>query len=296
MGKWFTCLLLGFFFVDSALVDDSLGVIHKTVSEVELTVIATDRSGRPVLHLSPEEVSVKEDGVPVRNFDLRSGSDLPLQVGIVLDLSGSMQRSWPMIRRVLSQSLGEILRPDDQVLLFAFDNHIKMEKVLASPQALDLMEIPKGGGLTALYDALYTACNQRMFLGSGTLRRAALVVFSDGEDNLSRHDLTESVDSAEGAGVAVYSISIHNHQQHNGGDQVLTEMTSATGGRSFIAASDNELASALDAIKDELRGSYLLYYRSPSALNRKFRRVELLPTEPNGISLRSRAGYYPMRP
>ena len=287
-----SCLLLTLFFLPAASADDAIPVIHKAVSEVQLAVVATDRSGRPVSNLSPAEVSVIEDGRPVRNFDLRSAADIPLRVGIVLDLSDSMQTSWPSLRTVLAQSLQQVLRPEDQVLLLAFDNKIELEQVLAPAQKLDEVEIPQAGGLTALYDTLYAACHNPIFSEVQQPRRSALIVFSDGEDNLSRHDIDEAIESAESAGIAVYSISAHPHWRRSAGDSVLRDLAAATGGRNFVTTSNAEIQTALFTIRDELRASYLLYYRTVEPGSRKFRHIDILPTTKNGPRFRSRAGYY----
>ena len=86
-------------------------------------------------------------------------------------------------------------------------------------------------------------------------------------------------ESAESAGIAIYSISSHTHRVRTDGDAVLHQLAAATGGRSFVAANPPELQTALAIIQGELRNSYLLYYRmqeQPDA--RKFRSIKLVPT------------------
>lgn len=293
MRQCVCCLSLTLLFLQTSFADDSTGVIHKAVSEVQLAVVATDRSGRPVSSLSPADISVVEDGRPVRRFDLRSAADLPLRVGIILDLSQSMQKAWPSLRKVLSQSLQQVLRSQDEVLVLAFDNKIELELVLQPSQRLDEVEIPRTGGLTALYDTLYVACRNPLFSDTRQPRRSALIVFSDGEDNLSRHAIDDAVESAETAGIAVYSISADSRQRRSVGSSALRDLATATGGRTFVTTSSAEIQTALLAIRDELRASYLLYYRTPADPGKqKFRSVHILPTASDGPSFRSRSGYY----
>ena len=279
------CLLVASYGADTEI------LVHKTVSEVQLAVVATDRSGHPVSNLSSGELSVVEDGRPVPSFDLRSASDLPLRVGIVLDLSGSMRKAWPTVRTALSRSLPQFVRPQDQLLILAFDHKIEVEETISRPQQVALVDMPQPGGLTALYDTLCVASREAWFANTGEPRRSALILFSDGEDNLSRHDLEEAIASVQAAGIAVYSISQHSHKRPLEGDAVLRELSAASGGRSFVAADGVELQRALRAIEGELRSSYLLYYRTPEGAAR-FRRVRLVPTHADGLELRSRAGYY----
>jgi Ca-activated chloride channel homolog len=294
IAKWVTRLFLSAGLLATAsFAGEAVTTIHRSISEVRLTVVATDLSGRPVTNLSAGELSVLDDGRPVPHFDLRSAADLPLRVGVVLDLSDSMHKAWPMVRSSLSQSLQQLLRPEDEMLVLAFDNKIELEKTVTLPQQLNLVEIPQAGGLTALYDTLYFACQKRTLMDATEPRRSALIVFSDGEDNLSRHDLEDVIESADSAGIAIYSVSSHSHRLHKNGDTILRELAIATGGRSFIVASDLQLQGALTIIQNELRSSYLLYYRIPEQPGaRQFRHIKLLPTSQGGPNLRSRAGYF----
>ncbi len=80
-------------------------LLWKRVSEVRLTLVATDRNNRPMPNLSPTDITVLDDGRPVPNFELRSAADLPLRLAIVLDLSDSTQKAWTAIRGALVHTL-----------------------------------------------------------------------------------------------------------------------------------------------------------------------------------------------
>jgi Ca-activated chloride channel homolog len=272
---------------------EAVTTIHASVNEVRLIIVATDSSSRPLSKLSPGEFSVFDDGHRVSHFDLRSSSDLPLCVGIVLDLSGSMQKAWPVLRNSLASPLRGLLRPQDEVLVVAFDSKVELDNTVNISQQFSFLDIPQSGGLTALYDTLYLVCRKRMLADSADPRHSALIVFSDGEDNLSRHNLEDVTESAESAGIAIYSISSQKPQLRTGGDVVLQQLAVATGGRSFVAANPSELQAALAIIQDELRSSYLLYYQTQGQpVDRKFRSIKLVPVDQQGPNLRSRAGYY----
>lgn len=100
-----------------------------------------------------------------------------------------------------------------------------------------------------------------MFTSNQAPHRAALILFSDGEDDLSLHDLSDAITEAEVTGVAIYTVSAHNPKTRAPGDAVLHDLAVHTGGRDFVAKDANQLQEALAAIDGELRTSYLLYYR-----------------------------------
>jgi len=267
--------------------------IHKSIQEVRLTVVATDVHGRPVSSLQPQELAVIEDGHRIDHFDLRPASDLPLRIAVVLDLSGSMRKSWPVVRDSLGQSLQRVLQPQDQLLVIAFDNKIELDKTFRDARELTPLELPRAGGLTALYDTVVLACRENVLNDTAEPRHSAVILLSDGEDNLSRHDLQDDIETAQSAGIALYTITSHSHRIHKSGDGILRELASSTGGQAFIVENSAELENALSTIQNELRSSYLLYYRTDDdSGGRRFRRVSLVPTRQGGPSLRSREGYY----
>jgi VWFA-related protein len=185
--------------------------IHKRVSEVQLTLVAEDSRGRPRQGLSPAEIAVREDGRAIDGFMLRPAEDLPLRIGIVLDLSGSTAITWDQVRRSLVGSVQELLRPEDQVLLVTFGRQIELEQTIRHAGELQaLLPVKDGGGLTALYDSVYRTCDDREFFDDAGPRRSALILFSDGEDNLSLKGLGEVIAQAQRAGIAIYTVTMHN--------------------------------------------------------------------------------------
>jgi len=273
---------------------ESAPLIRKRVSEVRLTLVATDRNDRPLPNLSPADIVVLEDGQPIPHFELRPAGDLPLRVGIVLDLSDSNQKSWGTVRNALLQSLQQSMRADDELLVTAFNSRIELERTVIDREQLQAaLAHPKTGGLTALYDTLYHVCDQAIFTSDQAPHRSALILFSDGEDDLSLHDLSDAIAKAEVNGVAIYTVSAHNPKVWAAGDAVLHDLAVNTGGRDFAAKDTNQLQEALAAIDGELRASYLLYYRAPQDSGKRgFRRVYVLPAQGDGAHVRSRAGYF----
>ena len=181
-------LLIGICLFATSLGGESITTIRRTVSEVAFTLVATDRSGQSVSTLSPADLAVLEDGHPVPNFELRAAANSPLRLGIMLDLSDSTKKTWPLTASSLPDFLRQLMRPADRTLLIAFDSKIELQKTLSyAESATTLFQTIKGGGPTALFDAIYSTCQHPTFNDEGEPRRSALVLFSDGEDNLSLH-------------------------------------------------------------------------------------------------------------
>ena len=268
-------------------------IIQKRVSEVRLTLVATDQNDRPVETLSPSDITVLEDGQPVSRFELRTAADLRLRIAIVIDLSDSTRKSWATVRTALGNSLQDVMRPNDDVVVLAFNSRIELERWVKSPAELEsVLADPGSGGLTALYDTIYQTCGRSLFAADGEPHRSALILFSDGDDDLSLHGLGDAIARAESAGVAIYTVATHNPKRKTQGDIVLHDLAAATGGKDFVVKDAGQLEHALAQINGELRSSYLLYYRASEQPGvRTFRRVHVIPTQ-GGAHVRSREGYY----
>ena len=269
-------------------------LIRKRVSEVQLSLVAIDQNNRPLLRLSPSDIVVLEDGQPVPRFELRPASELPLRIGVVLDLSDSTVKSWAVVRTALLASLQRLMRPGDSLLIVTFNSKIQSERTLTSPEGLEAALQPAAvGGLTALYDTLYSICDDPLFGADRDPHRSALILFSDGEDDLSLHGLGDSIARAQRRGVAIYSVTTHSPKKQFAGDFVLRDLTANTGGRDFIVKDSLQLQGALSAINDELRNSYMLYYRVPQESPAgSFRRVRVVSTQNQAFHVRSRLGYF----
>jgi VWFA-related protein len=293
MKKFVSLFLLPFLAVGS-FAGDSVPLIRKRISEVHFNVVAIDRNNRPMTNLSPGDITVLENGQPIPQFNLRSAGDQPLRLGIVLDLSDSTRKTWPMLRSALARSVADVIRPQDRLMLMTFNSKIETQRTISDPAAVgSALQEPASGGLTALYDSMFSACKNEMFLQDSEPHRSALILISDGEDDISLHGLNDVIDEAELNAVAVYTITMHSPQAKAPGDGVLNTIASATGGRAFITKDASQLQLALSMINQELRSSYLLYYRTADeGATRNFRRVYILSRQHDGSHLRARAGYY----
>jgi len=170
----------------------------------------------------------------------------------------------------------------------------------------------RAGGGTALNDAIYRASekliNPPLPAGSNPEVRRVLVVISDGDDNLSDHALSEGLEEAIRAEVAIYTISTNTDwiaidnpdrptKYHlDPGDKVLQQFSDASGGRVFFPYRVDDLAQSFVDIGTELRSQYYIAYAPSVPLaNGGYRKIQV-DTDRKGLVVRTRKGYYANAP
>jgi VWFA-related protein len=154
----------------------------------------------------------------------------------------------------------------------------------------------RAGGGTALYDAIYYACRDRMMeeapLTSNV--RRALVILSDGEDNQSRFSRLQTLEMARRAEVMIYTISTNVRGTRMPGDKILQEFSAETGGRYFQPFSWDDLDEAFDAINTELRSQYSISFRPTTPRDGRYHEIEIVSRR--GLKVRARRGYFATSP
>jgi len=261
------------------------------VEAVELPVTVVDRRGKPVEGLRQADFEVLEDGVAqeISHFSLQR--DLPVRLGLVLDTSGSMEKTMPELQRVVLSFLRNLLRPRDRAFVLAFaDRPTLIEGFTADFKALERALIGlRADRETALYDALVYG----LFQFSGVRGRKAMIVVSDGKDNASRMDFERAMDYAARAGATVYTIGIDLSIMDVKTRSQLSRLAQATGGQAFFLPREADLSGVITQIDRELRTQYLIAYTSNSQAPRdQFRRVTVRVKRPD-LEVRTVAGYFP---
>jgi Ca-activated chloride channel family protein len=277
--------------------DDTGGIrIPVSVNEVNVVFTVTDRHNRYVQDLAKGDFKVVDDQKPVQEIrSFRRETDLPLQVGLLIDASNSIRDRFKFEQESAIEFLNDtIRRRHDQAFVIGFD-----EKPELTQDFTDNMELlSKGvrmlhpGGGTALFDAIYYASRDKLLKSaqSDSVRRAIIVV-TDGEDNASHVTREEAIEMALRADVIVYTIST-NFPDGGAGDKVLQRIADATGGRAFEPFQLSEVANAFAQIQDDLRSQYALTYHPPGfAKDGRYRTIEIMATR-KGLKVRSRSGYY----
>jgi VWFA-related protein len=293
--------------------------IRQNVSLVDVLFTVLNRQNKIVADLNSENFRVFDDDAPQQIRFFNRQTDMPLRVGLLLDTSNSIRDRLQFEQQAAIDFLYNVIRRDrDQAFLMTVDDDPEM--VQAFTGDLDrLREIilkQRAGGGTALYDAVYQACEQLLKLPPAVgnpdkdLRRV-LVVISDGEDNLSRHSRGEALDIAQRAGIVIYTISTSTNwilpdQEARGdlanrkymkdeGDKVLQQFSDESGGRAFFPYRVDDLAQSFAYIGTELRSQYSLAYVPARAADGKFHKIRI-EVNAKGLQVRARKGYYATPP
>jgi len=278
--------------------DESVATIRKTVNEVNVVFTVTDKHGRYVKDLKKDDFKVIDDSKPaeeIRSF--QSESDLPLQVGLLVDASNSVRDRFKFEQEAAIEFLNQTIRRKyDQAFVVGFD--VTPEVTQDFTDSTDALSIGvhalRPGGGTAMYDALYFACRDKLLKAQqrGPVRRA-IILLSDGEDNQSHVTREESIEMAQRAEVIVYTISTNLTGNDHHGDKVLERIAEATGGRAYVPFQITDVANAFAAIQEELRSQYAISYKPADFRpDGRYRSIEILAQNQKGLHVRSRRGYY----
>ena len=280
--------------------DEPVLTIHKRVDEVHVLFIATDRHGKFVRNLNQSDFSFLDDHKPVQSIvNFRRETDLPIQMGLLIDVSGSVQTRFTFEKEAATGFLQHIIRPSyDKAFVVGFNKQSHMAQDFTdnvSALAAGVQHLHDGGG-TAIYDAIYKACKEKLLSEpSDHPVRKAIVILSDGEDNQSEHSRAQAIEMAQRAEVLIYAISTDDSGLILRGDKVLEDLASATGGRAFFPFKMKDITHSFAAIEDELRSQYSVSYK-PSNFDAdgRYRSIEITSLKKD-LQVRARRGYYAPR-
>lgn len=261
------------------------------VTCVELPVTVLDRGGKPVRDLSRKDFRILEDGVVQDISHVSLHQNLPIRLGIVIDSSGSMKTTLPIVQRVVMGFLRKLLRPRDRAFIETFSDR---PDILA-PFTADFNTLENA--LLALYadrsTALYDATIMGLFQFSGVRGRKAMVVVTDGEDTTSKYTFNAVKDFVVRSGVTVYTIGVDLPARKIMTRHQLRSLAEMSGGRSFFIAKKIELNRIYEEIDEELRTQYLLVYTSNSTRSSDGMREVEVEVGRKGVDVRTISGYYP---
>ncbi len=267
------------------------------MNEVNVLFIATDKHGKFVRDLGQKDFSILDDHKPpqaILNF--RRETDLPLHLGLLIDVSGSVDSRFEFEQNAATAFLQHTLRTGfDKAFLVGFNSHSQLTQDYTDKVDLLSLGVHKlhSGGGTALYDAVYHACKEK-FLKDRSERplRKAIIIVSDGEDNQSEVSKAQAIEMAQRSEVIIYAISTDDSGLVMRGDKVLEQLAEATGGRAFFPFKMKDITHSFAAIEDELRSQYVVSYKPADFdADGRYRSIEI-STLKKDLQVRARKGYF----
>jgi VWFA-related protein len=272
--------------------------IRVGINEVNVVFTVTDKHGKRVTDLKQNDFRIVDDSKPaveVRSF--HAETNLPLQVGLLVDASSSVRDRFKFEQESAIEFLNQTVRKRyDRAFVVGFDATPEVTQDFTDDTeklAHGVRELRPGGG-TAMYDALYYACRDKLLKAPqiGPTRRA-IILLSDGEDNQSHVSREEAIEMAQRADAIIYTISTNVSGTKGAGDKVLERMADATGGRAFFPFQIRDVTNAFAEIQEELRSQYDVSYKPADFKpDGHFRTIEIVANDRKSFKVRARRGYY----
>ena len=284
-------------------------VIRVDVERVNVLFSVRDKSGAFLNTLTQDDIEVREDGKPQEIKSFLRETDLPLTLGLLIDVSVSQARLIDDERQAGAQFFRQMLREKDMAFLISFGPEADLlQDSTGSARTLEraLGELrPAGGGPminagpipttprgTILYDAVYLAAHEKLQTEVG---RKAIVLITDGVDQGSRVKQQEAIETALRADTVIYSIYYMDpafYGYGGGGAGSLKRMADDTGGRMFEVGRRDTLDSIFKQIQDEMRSQYAISYSSSNpARDGSFRKLEIRAKN-KALKVQARKGYF----
>ena len=276
---------------------DSVLTIKTRVDEVNLLFIATDKHGKFVRNLGQSDFAILDDHKPPQSIlEFHRETDLPLEMGLLIDVSGSVRARFDFEQQAATGFLQHVLRPNfDKAFILGFNNRTQLSQDFTDNVRLlsaGVQRLHDGGG-TALYDAVYHACHDKLLKErpAHPVRKAVIIV-SDGEDNQSEYTRAQAIEMAQRAEVIIYAISTDDSGLILRGDKILEQVSDATGGRAFFPFKMKDIKTSFSAIEDELRSQYVISYHPANFdADGRFRSIEITALKKD-LQVRARKGYF----
>lgn len=278
--------------------DQQLTTLRTTTNEVNVVFTVTDKRGHRVTDLKKNDFTIVDDNKPpaeIRSF--AAETNLPLQLGLLIDASNSVRDRFKFEQESAVEFLNQTIHPSkDRAFVIGFDVTPEVTQDFTdNTEALahGVHELRPGGG-TALYDALYYACRDKLLKApKNTPVRRAIILLSDGDDNQSHVTREEAIEMAQRAEAIIYTISTNVSGTKGAGDKVLERIADATGGRAFFPFQIRDVANDFSEIQDELRSQYAVSYKPADfKTDGHYRTIEIVANDRKTFKVRARRGYY----
>ncbi len=284
--------------------------IKAEVNLVNIFATVRDKNKRIVTDLKQDNFKVFEDNHEETISFFSKEMNLPITLGLLLDTSGSEQYMLGAIQDAGARFLHRVLRKGDEAMIMSFDTDVDLLADFTDDRSILDRAINKarintpGGGYiagnpgpvggqdmvgTALYDAIYLACGEKL---NGEAGRKAIVVVTDAEDEGSKVRLEEAIEAAQKTDTVIHVLFVADRHFGGGRPDVAHKLAEETGGRMIAVNSDKKFEEAFDQISEELRSQYTLgYYPSNTTKDGMFRKIRV-DVDNHEFKVLARKGYY----
>jgi Ca-activated chloride channel family protein len=292
--------------------------ITRTVNLVDVLFTVLDRRNKLVPTLEKDDFKISDDKSPQSIRYFARQTDLPLRIGLLMDTSNSIRDRLKFEQDAATSFLFSVIRrTKDQAFVMTFDDEPNVLQGFTDDAGRLRDEIIKtrAGGGTAVFDAIYAACDKELSHpprppgDQPDVVRRVMIVISDGDDNLSLHTRAEAIEMAQRYSVVIYTIStstqwiqlsqtdpnkLADRKMHlTEGDKILQDLADETGGRAFFPYHVDDLDQSFQDIGDELRNQYsIAYIPTNNSLDGRYHRIKIEIPDHKGYQVRARRGYY----
>jgi len=291
--------------------DQQTPTIKSEVSLVNIFATVRDKKKQIMPSLKKEDFRIFENEQEQKIAFFTAEKTLPITLGLLIDTSGSEQNRLPAEQEAATRFLNRVLRKGDEAMVISFDvdvdllsdftdDRAQLDRAIRSarinapqvsmvnPGPLPPESRTRGLRGTAFYDAIWTACGEKLATEAG---RKALVIITDADDQGSRVTVQEAMEAAERTNTVVHILLVHD-PGFGWRPDIAHKIADATGGRVIEVSSEKHLQEAFDQISEELRSEYTLgYYPTNATRDGTFRKIKV-ETMDKDLKVLARKGYY----
>src|SRR5580693_3725377 len=292
--------------------------IIQVVNLVDVLFTVLNRRNKLVPDLQKEDFQIFDEKSPQEIRYFSKQTDLPLRIGMLVDTSNSIRDRIKFEQDASINFLFSVLRRGrDEAFVMTFDDEPQVVQAFTSDAGLlrdQIMQTRAGGG-TAIYDAIYDACQNQLSHpprppgDQPDIVRRVMILISDGDDNLSTRTRSEAIEMAQRTSVVIYTIStstqwvslsqtdpdkLASRKTHlTEGDKILQDLADETGGRAFFPYHVDDLDQSFQDIGDELRNQYSIAYMPTNyVLDGRYHRIRIEVPDHKGYQVNARRGYF----
>lgn len=305
-------------------------------TEIELPVSVTDDQGKFISDLTRDDFRVLDEGRTQRVEFFSHTDKQPVVVGFLIDLSSASRTQWDKYKEAAKDLIWALL-PDDPrfsgyLVTYTQEAVLAVDTTIYGDRLTERLEKVKPQGGSALYDAIYIACEKRKkAMNEPYEPRPVIIVIGDGHDNNSTKTLDEVLELAKRDQVTIFGLSTAAYEMDNEAEEVLEKLAKETGGRveyplsnpfkdisgyistpmdagnyqyeagtgGYASAVAKSIINSVASLQGEITTQYVLRYRpdiDPESASKTYRHIKVeVPGLPN-VRVRTKDGYYPFAP